>query len=224
MKLISTEHGQSFQQFVMEEIRPASGLYLPDLVRGIAERYAFSVVPTNYEILMKEGAKYKGGRLVTEGRTIEIKDLGFFNDGALAIAWNTQDSELVLNDVIMWATQNFSFREPLTKLPRRFTSSVVVEFGAELDRAMAAFDELKEDFSSATGINYGLNVDIETSRVALSADPSKLPPLTTVEFTIERRAGQPFSENRYFSVATLPTTSHLSLLEAFERRLLAKGN
>jgi hypothetical protein len=224
MKLISNEHGQSFQQFVMDEIRPASGLYLPDLVRGIAERYAFSVVPTNYEILLKEGAKYKGGRLVTEGRTIEIRDLGFFNDGALAVAWNTEDSELVLNDILTWATQNFGLREPLTKPPRRFTSSVVVEFGAELDRAMAAFDGLKKDLSSAIGKIYGWDVDIETSRVALAADPSKLPPLTTVDFTIERRAGRPFSENRYFSVATVTTDSHLSLLEAFERRLLAKGN
>lgn len=120
--------------------------------------------------------------------------------------------------------ENFRLREPLTKPPRRFTSSVVVELGAELDRAMAAFDELKEALSSAMEKNYGWGVDIETSRVALSADPSKLPPLNTFEFTIERRAGRPFSENRYFSVAPLPTTSHLSLLEAFERRLLAKGN
>ena len=219
MNLISAEHGQSLQLFVAEEVRPPSGLYLPDLIRGISERYAFALWPTNYETIMKEGAKYKEGRFVTEGRTIAIKDLGFFVDGVLAVAWNTDDSDLILNDLIVWAAQNFGFREPRTKLPRRFVSSVIIEFDAELGKALRAFDELQEGFASAIKETYGMDPEINASRIVLSADPTKLP--TTFEFNIERRVGRPFSENRYFSSATLPTTSHLDLLRVFERRLLA---
>jgi hypothetical protein len=224
MNLISTEHGQSLQLFVVEEVRPPSGLYLPDLIRKISERYAFAIGPSNYETVMKEGAKYKDGRFVTEGRTIAIKDLGFFVDGILAVAWNTDDAEAILNDLIVWVVQNFGIREPRTKLPRKYVSSVVIEFDAELGGALTAFEELQEGFASAIKERYGMEPEINASRIALSADPTKLPPQTTFEFTIERRAGRPFSENRYFSSATLPTASHLDLLGAFERRLLAKRN
>jgi hypothetical protein len=224
MNLISTEHGQSLQLFAAEEVRPPSGLYLPDLIRNISERYAFAVGPSNYETVMKEGAKYKDGRFVIEGRTIAIKDLGFFVDGVLAVAWNTDDAEAILNDLIVWVVQNFGVREPRTRLPRKYVSSVVVEFDAELSKALTAFEELQEDFGSAIKGRYGMKPEINASRIALSADPTKLPPQTTFEFTIERRAGRPFSENRYFSSATLPTAAHLDLLGAFERRLLTRRN
>jgi hypothetical protein len=220
VNLISTEHGQSLQLFVAEEVRPPSGLYLPDLIRKISERYAFAIAPTNYETVMKEGAKYKEGRFVVEGRTIAIKEMGFFVDGILAVTWNTDDADVVLNDLILWAAQDFGFREPRTKLPRRFVSSVVVEFDVELSRAVTAFDELQEGFASAIKENYDMDPEINASKIALSADPTKLRPQATFEFTIERRAGRPYSENRYFSSATLPTASHLDLLGAFERRLL----
>ncbi len=217
--MISAEHGQSLQLFLAEEVRPRSGLYLPDVIRRISERYAFAIGPTNYEIIVKEGARYKDGRLVTEGRTIAIKDLGFFVDGVLAVAFNTDDSDLVLNDLILWATESFGLREPRTKLPRKYVSSVVVEFDAELGRALLAFDELQERFASAVKNKYGIDPEINASRITLAADPTKLPAGTTFEFIIERRVGRPFSENRYFSSASLPTTSHLDLLAAFERRL-----
>src|ERR1700739_763435 len=60
---------------------------------------------------------------------------------------------------------------------------------------------------------YGMNLEINVSRIALAGDPTKLPAGTTFEFMIERRAGRPFSEKRYFSSATLPTTSHLDFLK-----------
>jgi hypothetical protein len=223
VNLISTEHGQSLQLFVAEEIRPPSGLYLPDLIRMISEKYAFAVVPTNYETVIKEGAKYKEGRLVTEGRTIAIKELGFFVDGVLAVTWNTDDAEVVLNDLIIWAAQNYGFREPRTKLPRRFVSSVVVEFDVELSRALTAFDELQEGFASEIKKSHGIEPEINASRITFAADPTKLlRSEAPFEFNIERRGGRPFSENRYFSSATLTTASHLDLLGAFEQRLLTR--
>jgi hypothetical protein len=219
VKLISTEYGQSLQLFVADEVRPLSGLYLPDLIRKISERYALVIGPPNYETALKEGAKYKEGRLVIEGRTIAIKDLGFFVDGVLAATSTTEDSDIVLNDLIVWAKQNFGLRDPLTKRPRTFVSSVVVEFDAELDRALTTFNELRQGFASVINETYQVDTEINASRIALAADTTRLPPQIRFEFIIERRAGRPFSENRYFSSATLPTRSHLDLLADFERRL-----
>jgi hypothetical protein len=102
----------------------------------------------------------------------------------------------------------------------KFVSSVVVEFDAELDKALRAFGELQEGFTSANIRYESRDTRLKASRILLFADPTKLPPQATFEFNIERRAGRPFSENRYFSSAALPTASHLDLLKTFECRLL----
>jgi hypothetical protein len=221
MKLISTEHGQVLLKFIAEEVRPSSGLYLPDILRGIEERYAF-VIPPNLQDVLKEGAKFNQGRLIAEGRTIDIKTLGLFSDGVLVLTWNTDDATIVLEDMMSWATEHFGFRQPLTPEPRQFVSSVVVEFDGSLDSALEAFQELMHAFSITLRASYGWSVEIEASRIALACDPTKLPPSAIAALTIERRAGVPFSQNRYFSSAPLPTGAHLELLDGFERQLTKK--
>ena len=41
-------------------------------------------------------------------------------------------------------------------------------------------------------------------------------------FSIQRRDNTPFSENKYFSDAPLPTDVHIQLLEQFEKDLSGK--
>jgi hypothetical protein len=221
MRLISTEHGQVLQKFIIDEVRPPSGLYLPDILRGMAERYAFVTLP-NLQDVLKEGAKFSQGRFISGARTIEIKLLGLFSDGILAVAWNTEDATIVLEDMMSWAMDHFGFRQPVTSEPRQFVSSVVVEFESSLDNTLEAFQQLKNDFSTQLHASYGWLVEIESARVALACDPTKLPPLRTAELIIERRAGQPFSQNRYFSSAPLSTGAHLGLLDKFEQLLTKK--
>jgi hypothetical protein len=218
MKLIATEHGQVLHRFIAEEVRPPSGLYLPDILRGIAERYAFVTLP-NLPDALKEGAKFNQGRFITGARTIEIKTLGLFSDGVLVVTLNTDDAIIVLEDIMSWIKEHFGFRQALTPQPRQFASSIVVEFEGSIDRALEALQELKNAFSAMLRASYGWSLEIEASRIALACDPTKLPPQRTAELTIERRVGLPFSQNRYFSAAPLSTGVHLELLDGFERRL-----
>ena len=219
MKLISTEHGQALLLFIAEEVRPTSGVYLPDVLSVIAERYSFVTLP-NIQDALREGAKFGQGRFVDKGRTIEIKTMGLFSDGVLVTTYNTNDAITVLDDMMSWVTERFGFRQPLTLRPRQLASSVIVEFKNSLDNALEAFQTLKTAFSGALHTHYGWSVEIETSRVVVACDPTKLPPQRTAELIIERRTGMPFSQNRYFSAAPLSTESHLDLLEGFERLLI----
>jgi hypothetical protein len=50
MQLISTELGKVVQLFVPDEIRPLSGLNIPDFIRLIQERYGFAKVPELKEV------------------------------------------------------------------------------------------------------------------------------------------------------------------------------
>lgn len=223
MKLISTEHGQSFQPFIAEEVRPPSGLYLPDVIRAITQRYAFVQAPTDLATVAREGAKYKEGRFIAAGgRTIAIKDLGFFNDGILVVAWNTNDSDAVLNDIIAWASDIFQLRERRTILPKRYASSVVVELDASINGAITIFNEFSAAVSSAINDVYGWDYGVDAARIHFMVDPERVPPNTMLNFTIEQRAGLPFSANRYFSAASVPTSTHIELLEGFEHGLMGK--
>src|SRR5208282_5464908 len=48
-------------------------------------------------------------------------------------------------------------------------------------------------------------------------DPSLIP--SPISFTVQRRIGHPYKENKYFSVAPLKTQDHKSVLERLEKLL-----
>src|SRR5271155_3901524 len=102
MKLISMEHGQTLQNFQIEELRPLQGLYMPDFIRSITERYNF-ISPPEMGAVEKEGAKFKNGKLVNAGKTIHIRNFDFFKDGIIVITHNTQDSDFIITDALTWA-------------------------------------------------------------------------------------------------------------------------
>src|SRR6266446_2506976 len=118
MKLISTEFGQSFQPYLIEELRPLNGgLHLPALIAAIADRYKFASVPTLNDAL-QQGAKFAEGFLLFNEQIISIRQLGVYNDGMIVVGWNTDESDLILQDVMTWATQTFRLREPITRTRR----------------------------------------------------------------------------------------------------------
>src|SRR5271166_3313653 len=122
MKLISTEFGQSFHPYLLEELRPLNGgLYLPGLITAAAERYKFASVPTISDAL-QQGAKFADGFLMVEDQIIVIRQLGIYNDGIIVVAYTTEDSDLILEDSIKWATETFRLREPITKGRRIYIS------------------------------------------------------------------------------------------------------
>lgn len=219
MKIISAEHGQILHRFIAEEVRPPSGLYIPDLIRVVAERYGFISLP-RLEDAIKEGAKFSTGRHLHGGRLIEIKTLGIFSDGILVVTLNTDDASIILDELLQWI-DSIGFRRPTTIFPRQFVSSVIVDFDRSIDRSFDMLKAFNRSFSEALYAAYGYSLDPSIRRIAFACDPLNLPPQAVAEFTLERRAGVPFSQNRYFSAAPLPTKVHLDLLQSFEKLLIA---
>jgi hypothetical protein len=217
MNLIASETGRVLQLIIMEEIRPASGLYMPTLYQQLADRYAFVGRPQNYAEAIVNGAKFQHGRLTTPTKTIEIKEIGVYNDGIIADAVNTDDAEFVMQDFSAWATTTFSLRERRTIIPKIFTSTVTVEFDGSLESALKGFGEITNLVSDALSRSYGWhNLDISLLRLAVNADPQTVPHLRNTQFLIERRLQRPYSENRYFCTSPLRTKDHIALLEMIE--------
>lgn len=218
MKIISIEGGRAAQSFVPDEISPPAGLYLPELIRLVSDRYGFASQPS-VESATKQGAKFGQGRLIAGSKKINITELGIYNDAAHADTKNTTDSDFVLEDIINWARQTFTFREPLTVISRKYESAIVVEFEKKIGGALRAFENIGRSVAGALREAYGVNANIDIARIAFASDITPSYELHRSDFLLERRIGRPYSENRFYSVAPVRTEVHLNLLETFEREL-----
>lgn len=221
MNLVSTDIGQVVQLFSLDEIRPATrGIYTPNLFDSLATRYGFLAKPDNISEALKLGAKFQQGRININGDEIAVGELSLYNDGVIVTTRNTKDSNAVLDEFLHWVTTSFTLREPQTKIPRTFFSSVVVDFESDLDLAFLDFERSMRHYNRLLKSLYGWDLPVMASRVTFNIDPMTLPPQRHANFIIERRGGVPYEANRYFSSAPLPTDAHLELLEIFERELI----
>ncbi len=220
MRLIATDNGRVLQLIVMDEVRPASGVYLPDLYGKIAERYAFVGRPQNIADAIAKGAKFQHGRVTTPSRTIVISELGIYNDGIIVDALNTDDAEYVTEDIWSWATTTFGLRERKTIIPPRFTSLITIEFDNPVEAAVDTLSTISACMAAAFNRAYAQNIDINLLRLSFNADPISVPAFLNTQFFIERRIQRPYSEHRYQSGAPLRTEDHIGLLKSIEAKVL----
>jgi hypothetical protein len=214
MKLIAPDTGQSLQLAVMDEVTPLrGGIFLPDFLRQIGERYRFVTPPTVID--PQQPAKFQTGALITNDLTIPITSLEIYRDGVIVNATQTQDADLALDDFTVWAIARFSLREPITKIPRRYSSTVIVELDGSLNRFIRNFEMLEKVVSAAMGDGGKL----EVTNLKIGPNPPGELPLRRT-WLIEPRLGQPFVENRYRSAAPLSTEAHLELLSSIEAAII----
>lgn len=219
MNLIAFDEGRVLQLFVGEEIRPYSGVSLPVFFSRLIDHYVFLERPPNFGDAIKAGAKFLNGHLTFESRDIAIKELAIYNDGIVVACHKTSDGEVVLADLMEWASKEFHMRPPITLKPRTYSSALIVEFSDSLDPLLNKFDKIAQRISSALNRAYGWDYDTHVARLGFKTDPTKLAPFTNTEFYLERRIDVPYSTNRFYSGAPLTTEQHLMYLGEFEKIL-----
>ncbi len=222
MELIATELGRVTRYFVGEEVRPSAGLYVPDLIRLVNERYGFVTSPTTDSIT--NGAVFQNGRLISGNKKINIPTLGIYNDGISVSAFDTDIAEFIVEDVVTWAIDTLGIRQPVTKPITLIESHVIVRFYHSIDRVVKIIQKMKPLLETAYSQTYERDFQIGLSNIGMSADPSTVPPQLAppgapyrADFSIGRRLGRPWSENRYFCMAPLRTKKHIEILEVFEK-------
>jgi len=216
MKLLNLESGQSAQLFAADEVYPREGIYFPNLVQELKERYGFVVAPDIGDAIgTGHGLKFLHGRLIRSD-TINILSLQLFNDGVIVTCLDTEAADVVLDDVILLAKSSFKFREPQTIQPRRYVSTVVVSFEKDIDSLVRGFESVSENFARALAKCSNIKANIHVGRIAFRADPLLHLPHTNTDLLIERRVGRPFADNVYYSGAPLTSKAHLELLERIE--------
>jgi len=206
MNLISKDLGRTTQQFQTDEVLPIGGLYVPDFVRLVSERYGFKP-PPNMADGTQAGTTFQYGQHIAGNRKTYIRDIMIYSDAVSVATHDTESAEFVLDDFFSWGEHALGFRTPTTKMPRRFESNVVVEFEKDFERSFERFESLTRKLS---------NDAVATTKFAFGSDPLATSPQERAAFMIERRVNISYSSNRFFSAATLSTATHIEYLEEFE--------
>jgi len=103
----------------------------------------------------------------------------------------------------------------------QYASNVTFRSTVQMTGASSAVEKLAASVGKGVADTMGENLKYDLSILSIDYDQlTRKHPLG--RFSIQRRDNTPFSENKYFSDAPLPTDVHLRLLEQFERDLSGK--
>jgi len=221
MKLISSVFGMAAVKVPGDSVAPLEGAVIKDVIEAIGRKYEFATKPPLQLAAQGQLAVFQGGALKADDRRIGIIQLALLANGDIAMAQTTEQADLIVSDLINFLEETFGFRYKSAEKERLHMSNVVVQFEKEAGQAFdrfAAMENLlndgKEPRFQFKRLGFGQG-DI-TAANALSVES-----LQNADFAIERRAGEPYSSNRFFCSAPMQTREHLAILEKFEGLLLA---
>lgn len=202
------------------DLNPKGHVYYPDLVAGIVDKYKFLKFPQALEDFDElKGVEFIGGKW----GDVVVERLTIYQNGILLdTRASTDESERLIHEGLAWASSTFSLTFDVSMIKRRGYLSDLVFY--------SDCPSLLESFSPVANLNqriYEAHSKISGDRTAWK--PTKLEFFSEsvprkpmfAPFTIQRRADTPFSENKYFSEAPLPTDQHIALLKAFEAEVIA---
>jgi len=217
MRLLSINLARSIWMFPIAELNPR-GRHLYQVYQSIIEKYRFTDYPKVIsEVNLQEGIKIQNGVIEKTDKEPVSVNLTIYNDGLLAeTRSSTTDSDAFLEDLLVWLSGEFD----LSYEPEMIRTKVYVsELHIRMEQKLEVLNPSLEEFSKELSLKvpgYG-EISLEASGISFWTDPSKVGRATP--FRLERQEGMPFKENRYYSMAPLPTELHLEMLEEFERIL-----
>jgi hypothetical protein len=202
------------------DLNPRGKVFYPDLVKAIVARYKFQKFPEKIDDFDEsKGVTFTSGRL---GDSV-IEQVIIYTYGiVLTTRSSTQESERLLEDALQWGCTELGLVYKRSMIKRwQYSSQLTFYSKVPLMGAHSAFQRLAESVTKSVTGATGENLKYELASFSISYDQ-----LTRKHalgsFSIQRRDNTPFSENKYFSDAPLPTDLHIKLLEQFEADLVAK--
>ena len=218
MRLLSILQARTVAFLEVDELFTRHHILGPEFTPKIAERYGFLKLPEKLEDFLDEqkGIQFAFGRW--DGTV--INQLAFYAHGiAVETAASTDVSEKILYDVLRWGanTLNINYHQDMIKR-KAYVSGLLFSTDVSLNALHPKLRGIGERLSSSVADSLGHVFPYEVTGIFFGYDTTHTKPNAPI-FTIERRADVPFTENKYFSTAPLPTEEHLKLLRDFETSL-----
>jgi hypothetical protein len=224
MKVVGLELGRVSYLVDLLEIVPAGGMAFAVLASALQSRYDFAVMPTlPLQESQQSGLRFEHGRLGDDARSL-ISSFEIHPQGLVAQAIDTRVAEVFFEDFFAAGKKDFGLRDPTSPTKKTYTSSLVVDFETDMDRLLSEWDKLSALLFGQVKKFYQIDVPPGIQRITLRPDPELLPPRLAGgllgDFTLERRVFAPYSRQRFYSIAPLPTDAHTLFLEELEKLVL----
>jgi hypothetical protein len=202
------------------ELNPTGKSFYPDLARALVARYNFQKFPQKLEEFDEaKGVTFGTGKIGNS----TIEQVVIYTYGIqLDTRSSTQESKRLLEEAFEWGAKELGLTYKPSMIKRwQYASQVIFSTKVGLTDASLAVRKLATSLKEHIGQLIGESHEYELMALMVDYDQlSRKHPLG--RFSIQRRDNTPFSENKYFSDAPLPTDVHLKLLEQFEADLSKK--
>jgi hypothetical protein len=199
------------------DLNPRAKVFYPDIVKALLNRYNFQKFPQKFEDLDEaKGVTFGMGRL---GESVIDEFIIYPYGLVLDTRVSTQESKRLLEEAILWGSKELGLvNKPVPRW--QYASHVTFLSKVPLTGVHPAVQGLADVLTKSAAEGLGENLKYELTALMLDFDQlTRKHPLG--RFSIQRRDNTPFSENKYFSDAPLPTDVHLKMLEQFEAAMLA---
>jgi hypothetical protein len=218
MQLLSVLQARTVAFLEVDELFSRQHILDSEVVPSLVERYGFLKAPEKIDDFIDEqkGIQFAFGRW--DGTV--ISQLTLYTHGiAVETKTSTDISEQILYDVLNWGarTINLNYHPDMIKR-KAYVSGLMVSTDVPLNALHPKLRGFGERLSGSVESSLGHIFPYEVTSISFGYDTTHTKPNAPI-FTIERRADVPFTENKHFSTAPLPTNEHLKLLEDFETAL-----
>lgn len=189
-------------------------VYYPEVAAALVERYGFIKYPTKPEDFDEsKGIEFISGR---SGKRV-IEKLVILNSGIyLDTLIDTATSEALWLELMDWAIEKLgvTFRPDMVQR-KAYVSTVTFNTEVPMLALHPVLQQVANIATTEVENNFKRRLEYEPVIASLSADltASKI---GTAAFTVQRREGVPFDENKYFSTAPLKSNIHVELLQTWE--------
>jgi hypothetical protein len=201
-----------------EEIRAPHGIPMRRVVDAVESTFRFMSTP---EVIPKEteALSFREGFLVVDGSEISIKIMELYTNGVhIVTPGDTKFADTILEHTFRLFVE-MGMRFPESPVLHFHASEVIFDLDKSIDSMIAGCSAV--DALISKHIPHAENV--QCAALTFSSDPKSLPPeiapVNPTVFRIERRAGEAYDDNRYFSFANTTTADHLEILRGLEALL-----
>ena len=214
MKIAAIHLAKAMAFFEPIDLNPKGAVAFSDVVKGLVERYKFEKFPQKQEEMdQTKGIVFSSGRF----NTMVIDALTIYLHGiTLDTRSSTEDSKRTLEEILQWAGKNLGLVYDPAMINRwQYASQITFLSDFSLTDMHPAIRQLADGVTKAVGEFASDKPKYESIALVLDHDPFTRKHILG-RFSIQRRENEPFSENKYFSDAPLPTDVHIRLLQQFE--------
>jgi hypothetical protein len=200
------------------EWNPQNKIPFDEFCKAFVERYRFLKSPQALEDYdLQKGVVFGAGKI----NTISIDTVTLFMKGVVIdTRSSTVDAEHFLTDATEWAEEFFGVEHSPDRLGRKvFLSELSFYSEALFGLLNPKFQHIATRLGEVVTHYAREPQTFAPFGISFNIDPPTR--LGALNLRIERLAGNPFWENKYFSSAPLPTGEHFSLLAEFESILKA---